>query len=74
MILEPVKVGHTIATLASKLLVARVVGIVAMDMVSPLIGVVYGGVLGETLRRTVRLLRARLAHFIIIIKPLNFIK
>ena len=41
---------------------------------SPLIGVVYGGVLGETLRRTVRLLWARLAHFIIIIKPLNFIK
>ena len=74
MILEPVEVGHAIATLASKLLVALVVGIVALDMVSHLIGVVYGGVLGETLRRTVRLLRARLAHFIIIIKPLNFIK
>ena len=43
-------------------------------MVSTLIRVVYGGVLGETLRRTVRLLMARLAHFIIIIKTLNFIK
>ena len=74
MVLELVEVGHTIATHASELLAARVVWIVALDVVSTLIRVVYGGVLGETLRLTVRLLVARLAHFIIIIKTLNFIK
>ena len=75
MILELVEVGHTTAPEASKLLAARVVIVVAWAVTRPLIHVVYGGVLGETLRRTVRLLGARLAHFIIIIiKPLNFIK
>ena len=75
MILELVEVCRHTSASRPVLLAAWVGIVVAWDIMCPLICVVYGGVLGETLRRTVRLLGARLAHFItIIIKPLNFIK